>query len=604
MARTTPLRTLLPLFALVALLSSACVEGSPAGPVVSLIPKDAAIALVAEKPAQLYAALERFWTSARVATIAGGELETFVAQIPNRAAIEKSLDAARPWAVAFVPAEPGSKELRALVYLPYRGQNIDALRSLAGDRFQLLYQAKKEGYVIFGDESYPLSFPPKEARDLKELARYPANALKIWADPVALKRLATNDFEAIKAEVRRLVGSGGMASRDTALKALENGALSLLAELGSADAALVFSSEGLLVRIGANALAGASMEKLFARAALAPSALEWAGQVSAEALYGYAWSIEPTVATELSALYLKLLSSGLVGQAGDEGQKLATLVERYAALMAKWSALSGPRGAASFDLDIDPAVIAALDSATGDGQALSEALATAFALRLEAFQEVKDEAQYRKLVQNMAQDPELAAILSQFSELFGMSMELAHTDKKEGAFAYGELGFSLRIIDEAKFGAQGESAEAARAALEAVARLFTLRYATSKGRIVISLGSPAELKALADRAAAPHAIAADPTFVSFSKQLPARVQLIGSLSMRRLAGMIVKALPAGQGSAFDPAGFSNWYSYLALEGRAGASRLETGFMLPAGDFAAAFGLFATIKSSGSGGISE
>lgn len=587
---------------LLSLLSSSCIEGSPAGPALPLVPKDAVLAVVVEKPAKLYASLEGFWKSAGVAALAGGELgELLSKSLPNEAGIEKALDAARPWVVAFVPAAPGSKEMRSLVYLPYRGQDLAALAPLAEGKFQLLAQSK--GYAVYGDGEYPLVFPPKETLDLSSLSRYPADSVKLWANPAALQRMSAKDFDGFESDVRRFVESGAAASPKDALKAFEEGALALLKELGSADAALVFGTEGLTIRAAANALPGASMEKFLARAAQAPSALEWAGQVSSEALYGYAWSIDPGVAAELSDLYLRVAMPALAGSMGSESGQLKAFLEKYAALQAKWMGLQGARGAASLDMDFDFAAITALGQSAGeDPKALADGIKKAMTIRLDMFQELKDEAKYRALLSGIAKDPEIAALLKGFGENYGIGMEIRQADKKEGGFSYGELGFSFKIVDAEKFAAsEGESgAEAAKAALDAVSGLFNLRYATSKGRFVATLGSPAELKALAERSQAPRSLAADPAFAAFAKRLPAKVQVVGSLSTRRLAAMIAKAIPEGSGVALDPSRFGSWYSYLAAEGKAGASRLEFGLMIPAGDFSSIFNLVNAVKQIGAG----
>lgn len=587
---------------LLALLSSSCIEGSPAGPALPLVPKEAVLAVVVEKPAKLYASLEGFWKSAGVAALAGGELgELLQKSLPNEADIEKALDAARPWVLAFVPAAPGSKEMRSLVYLPYRGQYFEALAPLASGKFQVLAQSK--GYVVYSDGEYPLVFPPTETLDLSVLARYPADSVKLWANPVALQRMGGKDFAGFQADVRRFVEEGAAPSPQEALKALEEGALALLKELGSADAALSFGAEGLTVRAAANVIPGASMEKFLSRAAQAPSALDWAGQVSADALYGYAWSIDPGVAAELSDLYLRVALPALSGSMGPESAQLKAFFEKSAALQAKWLGLQGPRGAASLDMDFDFAALTALGQSSGDDpKSLADGIKKAMTIRLDMFQELKDEAKYRALLSGIAKDPEVAALLKGFGESYGIGMEIRQADRKEGSFSYGEMGFSFKIVDEKKFAAsEGEGgAEAARAALEAVSGLFNLRYATSKGRFVATLGSPAELKALVERSQAPRSLAADPAFAAFAKRLPAKVQVVGALSTRRLAAMIAKAVPADSGVVLDPSRFGSWYSYLAAEGKAGASRLEFGLMIPAGDFSSIFNLVNAVKRIGAG----
>ncbi|MBL8966052.1 MAG: hypothetical protein JNG85_03525 [Spirochaetaceae bacterium] len=594
------------------LLFSSCIEGSPAGPSFPLVPGDAILAVVVEKPARLFGSLAAFWKTAGIAKVAGGELADLVRQgIPGGADLEKSLDAARPWALAMVPKAPGSKEMRTLVYIPLRGQDPKALGPLAEGKMRVVAQAK--GYVVLADEAeegYKLEFPSAKPLDLAAFARYPAEAVKVWADPVALSRLAEKDWDGFKADVGRFVKPNSPPDPKEALKTFTDGALALLKEIRSADAAVIVGAEGFTLRMGAQAVAGASMEKFLLRAAAAPSALDWAGQVSAESLYGYAWSFDPGVAAELSDLYLKAFLPALGSAGGEAGAKMQGTFEKLAAIQARWYALAGPRGAASLDIDFDAKALKALGQSGDDPKALSAALGKAFSLRGDFFQEVKDEAKYRQLLSTMAKDPELNAVMKELLAESGIKMEIRSADKKDGSFAYGELGFSFEIVDPAKF-SQGEgmdvgrAAEAAKAAFEAIAGLFNFRWTTSKGRFVGCFGTVAELKALVDRPAAAKSLAADPAFAAFSKQLPAKVQMLGSLSARRLAALVAKALegslPPESGIVIDPKRFGNWYSYLAATGKAGAAGLEFGFTIPSGDVAAVIDIVAAAARQKSGG---
>ena len=74
-------------------------------------------------------------------------------------------------------------------------------------------------------------------------------------------------------------------------------------------------ASGLVLRGGASSKPGSDLRKAIAAASFAPSALDWAPQVNASALYGYAWSMDPAI---VAGRYRKetgnyTLFTGLVG---------------------------------------------------------------------------------------------------------------------------------------------------------------------------------------------------------------------------------------------------------------------------------------------------
>jgi hypothetical protein len=568
------------------LIAVSCVESAPAGPVSALVPGDAIVAVFVESPYKLYSSMDELWRSAGLAASFGGDFESLVKKsAPLDEEQTNLLDFARPWAFALLPASAGSSETRSVLYIPLRGQS-DKLAELGGDSMKLVKQAK--GYAVFASGSGELAFPPAQPLDVSRLARYPASAIKIWADPKAVLRITKNGFKPIAGSARRFV-TGEAEGMDAATEALKEAAMALWDELRSADAAIVPGPDGLSLRFGLTARPAGFAEKALARAAAGSSALEWADHVDAEALYGCAWSCDPALAAELSSSIVKPLFSA-IGLPEEVAASIARLEER-------WASASGPRGAVSFDMGLD--LSAAKELAGKDQASIAEAIEKAFDFEIESIYEVRDDARYRELVRGMASDPDFKALASAYSDKLGIEFSLENEDKSDGSFGYGVLKPIVKISDPKKLG-MGEEAGAGAAALDAMMGKMQFAWAVADGRMAMCSGDAAALRDLLARKAAPHSLSADPRFSAFAKTLPPKPLFVGSLSLRRIIEIVsdVQKDMAEPGAAdtktFDASRFGSWYSYAAVDGANGSYSLEFGVHVPAGDLGALAGLGASL----------
>ena len=580
-----------------AALSSSCVESAPAGPITALVPADAVAAVVVESPYKLYAAAETFWKAAGLDASLGSDLQGLLKQIvPNVGVALQILDFARPWALAVLPSlDPDNpQKTRQVLYLPFRAKPDDLVDKFFGSGTMRLV-ANAKGYAVFSDAEGELAFPPAKAADLSRLSRYPASSVKLWGDPAALRRMASGGYKPIDEAIRRFVTppppSGGLptaADPKAATRALGELGLSLLAQLGLADAALEPGASGLVLRVGVSAKAGSDLQKAIAAASFAPSALDWAPQVGTSAMYGYAWSMDPGIASGLYGQLMGNLFSSL-GLPRD-------LADRAVSLQAKWAKAAGPRGAMTLDMDIDASAIAgAKDLKSEEPAAIAGLIKKMFRIKFDLFQEARDESAYRALLKGFATDPDYLAFSKMYTESLGISLAIKNQDKKDGAFSYGELGLDIKIVDPAKLGGlEGSSGSAAtkaamEAAISAVSSLVQMRWTVSNGRFIATGGDLRALKALAARKAADKGMAADPAFAAFAKTMPLKTVMVGSLSMRKFIGMISDILTAtgtSTASMPDSANFSSWYSYIALDARGLAPGIEAGFLIPAFDIGA------------------
>jgi hypothetical protein len=596
-----------PVFAalLAALLSASCKESAPAGPIVSnLVPAEAIAAAIVESPYKLYAEAEKFWAAASLDQVAGGGIEeSLLKSAPQIEALVPYLDFARPWALSVVPlAEPGAaagKKVRMLFSIPYRDEKIASSEAMSGSGLNLV--AKASGYIVLSDIEGAVAFPPAKGADLSRLSRYPAAAIKAWGDPEAI-RLATSDsYKPIHEAIRGFVTDPAESSSSptgqaaAATKAMEELLLSFLGQLDLADASVELGSGGLTIRVGASAAKGSDLQKALLAGSLAPAALQGAALVDPDAMYGLAWSMDPLLA---SGLYDRF-SAGLFSSLGLGGD----IAPRASALMAKWAKAAGPGGAMSFDMDLDAQAIAAAgDIDSKDSAAIADFIKKAFKLRFDYFQDIKDEAAYKALLKGMASDPDYQAYAKAYADAFGLSFSIKSQDKKDGAFAYGELAFDFEVTDPAKMGGLSDgdavSKAGSEAALAAIESLTSTRWAISNGRFVATSGDLAALKALAARKAASQArsLASDPAFAAFAKTMPPKQLYVGSFSVKRLMTLISSLAKAEKDGASslaglpDPGLFGSWYSYLSIDSRGAiqgkAPGLEFGLLVPAGDIGA------------------
>jgi hypothetical protein len=594
--RAAPRRALLAAAALVAALSSSCVESAPAGPVATLVPAEALAAVVVESPYKFYAAAEAFWKAAGLDKTLGSDLQGLLQKsVPNSAQALQVLDFARPWALAVLPGD-GTKKTRQVLYVAYRSKPDELVSKLFGSGSMKLV-ANAKGYIVLSDAEGELAFPPAKGADLSRLSRYPASSVKLWGDPAALRRALSDSYKPIDQAIRRFVsppaapGPALAGDPKAAVKALEDLGLSLLAQLGLADAALEPGSTGLILRGGVAAKAGSDLQKAIAAASFAPSALDWAPQLPAGDMYGYAWSMDPGIASGLYGRMMEPLFASL-GLPKDIAAKAASL-------QAKWSKASGPRGAMSMDLEIDAGALAgAKDLKDEDAAAVAALMKKMLKIRFDILQEAKDEAGYRALVKGLPKDADFQAFSKAYVQAFGLSLEIKNQDKKDGSFSYGELGFDFKVVDAAKLGGldseEGSSSgkEAVEAVLAALGSMSASRWAVSNGRFAATSGDLARLKALVSRKAADKGLASDPAFAAFAKTMPAKTVMVGSLSMRKLFGMAkdIASAAGGSGGASpampDPSLFGSWYSYLAVDARGLAPGLEAGLLVPASDVGA------------------
>lgn len=581
---------------LAALVSVACVESAPAGPVLPLIPGNSIAAIVVESPYKLFAACDGFWKAAKLDQLVGSGLEELLAKsIPNAGEAAQVLDFARPWAMAVLPSDDPNKP-NAVLYVPFRSKPDAFVEKILGAGSSLKIVAQAKGYAVLAEGDAAPAFPTAKALDLKALSRYPAGSIKLWGDVDALATLAKDGYKPIEDAMRGFVtdpadgagsgGAGALSDPEKALKSFADMGVSLLKQLKTADAALVLSADGFAIRAGATAVAGSELQKSLAKLGKAGSALDWAPQVDSEAFYGLSWAIDPAASADLS----KQLMNPLLASLGLKKEAVNGIL----AYQDKWMKVSGARGAMSFDFSIDAAMIAKASGMGVDDPAIIADLVTKMmAFDVDAVMEVKNEAAYRALMKGYATDADLKAFMKAYEELFGIQMAFTSEDKKDGSFSYGDIGFSLKVTDPTKLGgATGELSESDKLAMDsilnAVSSMIRMRWAVSGGKCFITTGESAALKALTTRKAAEKSLAAEPSFAAFSKTIPQKPVLVLSMSMKKLMGMIGDiSSGASGGSAQNPLagleGLGNWYGYLSADGSAS---LELGYFIPAADIGA------------------
>jgi hypothetical protein len=551
--------------------------------------------VVVESPYKLYAATEEFWKAAGLDRTTGSDLQDMLQKsVPDSAEALQALDFARPWALAVMPSS-GPRKTREVLYIPYRSRPDDLVGKLFGSG-SLRVIANAKGYIVLSDAEGELAFPPARGADLSRLSSYADSSLKLWGDPGAIKMASSDAYKPIDEAIRGFVtppppapeGGRPVSDPKAAAKALGELGISLLGQLGLADAAIEPGASGLILRIGVSSKSGSDLQKALTAASLAPPVLDRAPSLRTDAMYGYAWSVDPTV---VSGLYARLMES-LVSSLGLPRD----IAFRAAALQEKWAKRTGPRGAMSLDVDIDAsAVSAAKDFKSEDPVAIADLIRKMIRVKFDFVQDVKDEASYRALVEGLATDPDYNALTKAYADAFGLSLSIKSQDEKDGAFSYGELGIGLKVVDSAKLAALGsESSKAStEAVLAALGSSVAARWTVSNGSFLATSGDAAALEALAARETAGGGSEADPAFAAFAKAVPAKTFAIGSLSVRKLmkavSGILAASGSAGGSSSPampDPSLFGSWYSYFAIDPRAPSPGLEAGFFIPASDIGA------------------
>ncbi len=246
------------------------------------------------------------------------------------------LDFARPWALAVLPSDD-PKKTREVLYIPYRSNPDDFIGKLFGSGAMRVV-ADAKGYLALSDSPGDLSFPPSKGADLTRLSRYSLSSVKLWGDPDAIRRAiraaSFDSFKPIDQAIRDFVSppsdvaSAPSSGPKGAVDALGQLGLSILAQLGLADAAIEPSSTGIVIRVGVASRAGSDLQKTLTAASFASSAVDLASQVGTESMYGYAWSMDPSIASGLSAQIMEPLLSSL-GLSKD-------IASKAMAIQAKW----------------------------------------------------------------------------------------------------------------------------------------------------------------------------------------------------------------------------------------------------------------------------
>ena len=582
-----------------ALLSVSCVQSAPAaGPSPALVPRGALAAVVVESPLELFASADGFWKAAGLDKASGSDLKSFLEK--NLQTSDESLaalDFARPWVIAVLPlpAAEGGEGVRTCFYVPYRSSPDSLLEKFSGSSLAPVAQA--EGYLVLSDSRSELQFPPAQGADLSRLARYPSSALKLWADPAAVRGAMRAGFEPVAEAARRFVTDPAKPGADPAqaARSLEALGLSLLSQLRLADASVEIGPSGLALRFGAASVHGSALAGLLASSSSAPSALEWASQVDSDALLGASWSGDALARAESYGRIAPRLLSAL-GLPSD-------FAASAAALQAKWAKVQGPRGVLSFDLDVDPSTATEVGN-SGGGAAPSEAaarLAKAFRFRYELMSETKDPAALRRLLRSLPSDPDSLAFSEAYGKTVGITYSLSSRDLSEAGFSYGELGIDISVVPGGaidRAGTSGGSSASTSAFLDAIGSQLTTRWTISRGRFVATNGDLAALESLAARSSAKRSLAEDPAFAAFAKTIPPKSVFVCAFSARRLMSIAESAARAAAGTdrgsasralPFDPEELGSWYSYCSIDSRAEAPALEAGFFIPASDLKAILG---------------
>lgn len=591
---------------LAAAVAVACVESAPAGPVIPLIPGNSIAAIVVESPYKLFSACDGFWKSSKLDKTIGSGLEDLLTKsVPNAEQAKQVLDFARPWAMAVIPTQTPGK-VDAVLYVPYRADPDAFLAGLLGTSSSLKVVAKAKNYAVLAEGQDVPAFPTAKPLDTKSLSRYPAGSIKLWGDVNALAALAKDGYKPIEDSMRGFVtepaqaGAAGapggvMADADKMLKAFGDIGMSLLKQLKTADAALVPSADGLAIRVAASPAAGTDLQKSLAKMNKGASALDWASQVDADSFYGLSWSMDPAASADFKQYMAPLLTSLGLPKAAVDG---------IWAYQDKWTKAAGPRGAMSFDFSFDAAAIAkASGMDSSDPAAIADFMKELMSFDVDAVMEVKNESAYRALMKGYADDPDLKSFMKAYADLFGIEIAFANADKKDGSFAYGELAFSIKVVDPSKLGGADQK-EAMDAAMQALSSMMKMRWTVSGGKCFVSMGDAAQLKALAGRKQAAKSITADPSFAAFSKTIPQKPVMILSMSMKKLMDMVGDITAAtGQAGANPLAGIEglgNWYGYASVDA---ASSIELGYFIPAADvgvLARVIAMFSAQAKSGGG----
>ncbi len=572
----------------------ACVESAPAGPVIPLIPDNAIAAVVIESPYKLFSSCDDFYKGAGLEAMLGAGFEQMLTSVvPNAGEAAQVLDFARPWAFAVIPSDNPDNPSLAL-YVPYRSDPEAFLQKLFGGALPLKVSAKAKNYIMLTEGQTVPAFPTAKAIDTKALARYPAGSLKLWGSVAAIADLAKDGYKPIDQAMREYLSDPSAASDMglaadpmKMLNAMGDILLSVLGQLNTADAALVLNGDGLTVRMGAKAASKSDLQKLFAKASKGASALDWASQVDADALYGLAWAGNPADGMDFSKKYFKPLFESL-------GMDKAA-VDAVFKYQEKYIKAAGQRGAMSFDFDIDADVIAsAEDMDTDDPQAIADWIKDAMAFDIDAIMEVKNEAAYRALMKGYATDPDIKAFMKSYTELFGIELGFTSEDKKDGAFSYGELGFTMKMGDAAPLlGTNNYMSDSEKeifdTMFDSLASMIKMRWTVAGKKCFITTNDAAALKALSTRKAADKSLASLPSFQAFSKAVPKKPVMVLSLSVSKLMDMVSDILEASGGlmavgnSLDGLEGLGNWYSYVSV---VDSSSFDTGFFIPVADIGA------------------
>lgn len=552
---------------------AACDDESSAEPRPALVPSDAAFAVIVDRPAALLNGAAELWNAAGLEKSYGADLMGFlVKNVPRAEEFAAAVDRGRSIALVYLPVAPGSTELTTLFLIPVKpGEEAVASELPMGS---LRYAGIREGYALFTDgapgDDGAIDFPPARSLDLSALSKYPSDSIKLWASPAAMAFSAGGGFVGLSEAGRRFVTPVGPEADRARL--LDWG-LSILDELGSSDGAVVVSRSGVALKARVRAEKDTQTERLILLGAKAPDALDWAGQIEANALFGFAWSSTPDFAAAMTGLALSV--PGI-----EHGPELAA---RRALFRDLETNALGTRGAFSLDFGLDQAALASLDRFSSEEE-IGKAIDSYFHFDLELIGELKDAKAFIPLLNAILADESLKATLEKSATEQGLTVGVTSKRRSSQGALSGQIEFLFGIGDAGKLGLSDDAQTAIyRAILESLSRKIALRWSAAGSRYVVANADWQAISTLAGRGKARKSVQDDPAFRSFASTFPSRTQYIVSFSTQRLMGILKSTLSP---DAIDPEAFDCWYGYLSATDQSGEAVLELGFFVPASDIKA------------------
>lgn len=552
---------------------TACEDESSSGPTPALVSADAAFAMVVDKPTALLSGAAELWNAAGLEKTYGADLLSFlIRNIPRAEEFAAAVDRGRSMALVYLPIAPGSAEFTTLFLMPVeQGQEAIAAELPMG---KLRYVGIREGYALFTDgapgDDDAIDFPPARPLDLSGLSKYPSDSIKLWASPAALTLAAGGGFGGFAEAGRRFVTpTGPEADRGRLL----DWGLDILDDLGSSDGAIVVSKGGVALRTQVRAAQGTETERLIRLGAEAPNALGWAGQIEANALFGFAWSSTPDFDAAMTGLALS--APGVTDS--------PALAARRALFRDLETSALGSSGAFSVDFGLDQSALASLSQYSSEEE-IRQAIDSCFHFDLELLGELKDAKAFIPLLNAILADETFIAAMEKSATDQGLTIDLSSKRRTGQGAPSGQINFSFGIGDAGKLGLSGGAQTSIYAAvLDSLSRKLALRWLAQGDRYVVANADWDTVASLASRGKAKKSIEDDPAFRAFASTFPSRTQYIVSFSTQRLMGLLKSTLSP---DAIDPEAFDCWYGYLSATNQGGEAVLELGFFVPSSDIKA------------------